>query len=282
MSAMPSTESDFDTLISAAQAEPVSGWRFPFLEGRRTLDELAWDYSAIARDLVHDASFVLDHGTGGGEVLAELGLPQKLMVATESYAPNAPIAAKALAPLGICVVQVAVGTFDTRGPSTEHPGRRMPFADASFDLVLARHVAFSSAEMFRILKPGGHLLTQMGRVGERRPGEVALTDHFPGVEANDWPAWSLTEHLAGAGFMIEDHREQLQRTHFRDIGALVYFLRTVPWAIPDFTVEGYRDRLRDMHDHIRAHGSLVTAGTAILAFATKPKPLRPLSSSRDH
>jgi SAM-dependent methyltransferase len=270
MSAMPSTESDFDTLVGAAVAEPVSGWRFPFLDGRRIGDEPAWDYSAIARDLVRDASFVLDHGTGGGEVLAELGLPYELMVATESYAPNVPIAARALSPLGICVVQVAAGTFDTRGPDREHPDRRMPFADASFDLLLARHVAFNSAEMFRILRPGGHLLTQMGRVGDRRPGEVTLNDLFPGGVVNTWPAWSLTEHLAAAGFMIEDYREQLQRTHFRDIGALVYFLRTIPWAILDFTVAGYRGRLGEMHDHIRAHGSLVTAGTAILAFATKP------------
>jgi len=89
----------------------------------------------------------------------------------------------------------------------------------------------------------------MGRVGERRPGEVTLADHFPGGEVNAWPAWLLTEHLAGAGFVIEDYREQLQRTRFRDIGALVYFLRTVAWAI--------------------------------LAFATKPKPGGHLSSLGD-
>jgi SAM-dependent methyltransferase len=270
MAAMPSPESDFDALVSAAEAEPVSGWRFPFLEGRRTTHELAWDYTKIARGLVRDADVVLDHGTGGGEILAELGLPHELMVDTESHAPNVPIATRTLEPLGIRVVQVEAGTFDTRGPSIEHPDRRMPFADASFDLVLARHVAFSSAEIFRILRPGGRLLTQMGRVGERRPGEVTLKDHFPGVDVQDWPAWSLTEHLSAAGFVIEDYREQFQRTHFRDIGALVYFLRTVPWAIPDFAVERHRQLLLDMHDHIGRDGSLITAGTALLALATRP------------
>ena len=211
-------------------------------------------------------------------MLAELGRPHDLMVATESHPPNVPIALRTLAPLGISVVQVASATFDTRGPTAEYPDRRMPFADASFDLVLARHVAFSSVEMFRILKPGGHLFTQMGRTGERRPGEVGLTDLFPGGKVNDWPAWSLTEHLTGAGFIIEEYREQLARTHFRDIGAFVYFLRTVPCAIPDFTVDGYRGRLLEMHEHIRAHGSLVTAGTGILALATKPLADRTLGS----
>ncbi len=146
----------------------------------------------------------------------------------------------------------------------------MPLADASFDLVLARNVAFSSVEMFRILKPGGQLLTQMGRTGERRPGEVGLTDLFPGGKVNDWPGWSLTEHLTSAGFVIEEYREHLARTHFLDIGAFVYFLRTVPWAIPDFTVAGYREHLLEMHAHIRSHGSLVTASTGIFTLATKP------------
>lgn len=272
MRAMPSTDFDFDfdTLVRAAVAEPVSGWRFPFLEGRMTRDELGWDYFAIACDLIAAAGSVLDHGTGGGEVLAELGLASGSMVATESYPPNVPIAAQALTRLGIYVVQVADGTFDTRGPSIKHPERRMPFADASFDLVLARHVAFSSAEIFRILRPGGHVFTQMGRVGARRQGEVELTDHFPGVAGHPWPAWSLTDHLAAAGLIIEDYREQLQRTHFEDVGALVYFLRTAPWTMPNFTVDGYRHRLHEIHEDIRAHGSLVTAGTAIVALATKP------------
>jgi SAM-dependent methyltransferase len=146
----------------------------------------------------------------------------------------------------------------------------MPFADSTFDLVLARHVAFSSAEVFRILRPGGTLLTQMGRVGVRRAGEVEVTDYFPGTAGPPWPPWQLTEHLSGAGFVIDDYREQLQRTHFLDIAALVYFLRTVPWAIPDFTVEGYRDRLWQLYEQITAHGSLITAGTALLARATKP------------
>jgi SAM-dependent methyltransferase len=270
ISVMPTTQPDFDALIRAALDEPVAGWAFPFLEGRRTSYELAWNYREIARGLVRDANVVLDHGTGGGEVLAGLGRPHDHVIATEAYAPNVPIARRALEPLGVDVIEVSEETFDTRGPSAEHPDRRMPFDDASFDLVLARNVAFSSTEMIRILRPGGHLLTEMGRVGAPRPGEVRLAEHFPDVTTNDWPAWSLTDHLTAAGFVIEDYREQLARTHFRDIGALVYFLRTVPWAIPDFTVETYRDRLRTMHDHIHAHGSIVTAGTSILAHATKP------------
>lgn len=209
---MPSPETDFDTLIDAALAEPVSGWRFPFLDGRRTSDDLAWDYPAIARELVRRAGSVLDHGTGGGEADAAYGR-----------------VARARAQRGVQL------------------GRDVPDPQA-----------------------WRSMLTQMGRTGERRPGEVGLTDLFPGGKVNDWPRWSLTEHLTSAGFVIEEYREHLARTHFLDIGAFVYFLRTVPWAIPDFTVAGYREHLLEMHEHIRSHGSLVTATTGIFALATKP------------
>ena len=127
------------------------------------VEPLGWDYTALARELVGAAESVLDHGTGGGEVLAEIGRGRGVTVATEPYPPNEPVAARTIAGLGIPVVRVEHGTFDTRGPSAGYPDRRMPFADETFDLVLARHVAFSPAEIHRILRPGGVLLTQMGR-----------------------------------------------------------------------------------------------------------------------
>jgi hypothetical protein len=111
----------------------------------------------------------------------------------------------------------------------------------------------------------------MGRVGTRRPGEVELTDHFPGLDGPPWPPYLLPEQLAGAGLVIEEYREQLQRTHFLDIGALAYYLTNVAWAIPGFTVDGYRDRLRELHVHIGSEGRLTIAGTAILARAVKPQ-----------
>lgn len=257
---MPITQPDFDALIREALDEPVSGWAFPFLDGRKTSDGLTWDYSELARVLVHEADAVLDHGTGGGEVLAGLGRPHGRMIATEAYARNVPVARRTPGPLGVDVVQVSEQTFDTRGPTAEHPDRRMPFDDASFDLVLARNVAFSSTEILRILRPGGHFLTEMGRAGAPRPGEVRLSHHFPDVKTNDWPAWSLLDHLNGAGFVIEEYREQLGRTHFHDIGALVYFLRTVPWA-----------RSQTSPSTLTATGSSTCTPTSVPTAALSPR-----------
>lgn len=263
---------DFDALVTEALRAPVEGWRFPFLAERIRVDESAWDYSATARELMQAADRVLDHGTGGGEVLSELGLPRRLLIATEAHPPNVPVAAARLAPKGIPVVQIHGGTFNINGPNGDdgRPEWRLPLGDESFDLVLARNVAFCAAEAYRVLRPGGRLLHQTGRIGKRRPGEIELRDHFPGAEGPGWPHWSVADDLATAGFELDEYREQLQRTHYLDIAAVVFQLRATPWTIPGFTVESYRDQLRKLHADIQQNGSLVTAGTALLAIATKP------------
>jgi hypothetical protein len=37
----------------------------------------------------------------------------------------------------------------------------------------------------------------------------------------------------------------------------VHFLRKVVWIVPGFTVERYRSRLADLHEHIGWHGPFV-------------------------
>jgi hypothetical protein len=57
---------------------------------------------------------------------------------------------------------------------------------------------------------------------------------------------------------------------FFDVGAMVYYLRKVIWMVPDFSVEKYHDRLRDLHEHIRAEGSFVSTVRRFLIEARKP------------
>lgn len=40
---------------------------------------------------------------------------------------------------------------------------------------------------------------------------------------------------------------------------MVYYLRAVPWQIPDFTVEGYRERLVALHERMAREGGLHVA-----------------------
>lgn len=60
------------------------------------------------------------------------------------------------------------------------------------------------------------------------------------------------------------------RVEFFDIGAVIYFLRKVVWTVPDFTVDAYRERLRELHERIEARGPFVTHSSRVLVEARKP------------
>jgi hypothetical protein len=70
---------------------------------------------------------------------------------------------------------------------------------------------------------------------------------------------------------VADLREQALRVEFYDVGAVVHFLRKMPWTVPDFTVDGYADQLARMHRHIRGRGSFVSHAQRFLIGARKPR-----------
>lgn len=60
------------------------------------------------------------------------------------------------------------------------------------------------------------------------------------------------------------------RTAFYDIGAVVYFLRLVPWIVPGFTVARYRDALRELHEVIERDGAFETTASRTLVEVARP------------
>ncbi len=75
---------------------------------------------------------------------------------------------------------------------------------------------------------------------------------------------------AAAGLEVVDLRFESLRTEFLDIGAVVYFLRKVIWMVPGFTVDGYREQLRALHEQIEREGPFVAHSTRYLVEARKP------------
>jgi hypothetical protein len=61
------------------------------------------------------------------------------------------------------------------------------------------------------------------------------------------------------------------RQEFFDIGAVIHFLRKVIWTVPDFTVERYRHRLRELHERIEADGPFIAHSSRVLVEARKPE-----------
>jgi hypothetical protein len=95
------------------------------------------------------------------------------------------------------------------------------------------------------------------QVGPHNVGE--LTEYFLGPRRGPSrrdPALARAAAEA-AGLEITDLRAERLRTVFYDVGAIIYFLRLVVWTVPDFSVEAYRDRLRELHHYIGRHGSFV-------------------------
>ncbi len=247
---------DFDQLIAEAEAASFAGWDFSWLEGR-WIDSLPpWDYRQRVLAALPDAFALLDMGTGGGELLAALAPLPPDSWATENYAPNMPIARGRLEPLRVHIV---TGVADDA----------LPFPDGYFDLVINRHESFDAGEIRRILKPGGRFITQQVggqdnlRLNELLQDEVAF-------EFIDWGLAVAVQQLAAAGLAVVEQLEAFPETRVSDIGAVVYYLRAIPWQIEGFTVERTRDKLHALHLQILRDQGLTLHSHRFYIEAQKP------------
>lgn len=180
------------------------------------------------------------------------------MAATESWPPNLARATRLLQPRGVVVVA---------GP--EEPP--LPFADGAFDLVTSRHPATVWwPEIARVLAPGGTYFAQ--HVGPETVFE--LSEFFLGPLGGEVRRLRHPEaeraQAEEAGLEMTDQRTERLRMEFHDIGAVVHFLRKVVWTVPGFTVEAYRDKLRELHGRITAEGPFVAHSTRTLVEARRP------------
>jgi SAM-dependent methyltransferase len=233
----------FEQLAAEAQDAPFSGWDFSWLAARSTDEPLPWDYRSEVARRAAGARCMLDMGTGGGEVLARLAPRPPRTVATEGWPPNVPVAARRLRPLGIPVVQDE-GAADNLA---EDPGRgRLPFRDGAFPLVANRHEAFLAAEVSRVLAPGGTFITQ--QVDRHNDDDLYRLLGLPVPDqAETWlPLAQRQLRDAGLTVMVATAGEERQR--FRDVAGIIYYLRVVSWAVPEYSFDEYAGRLRELHE----------------------------------
>ena len=248
----------FDELVTEADAAPMSGWDFSWLEGRATEERPSWGYSGLLHERIGTVDAALDLQTGGGEVLAAAPSLPRLLVATEGWPPNVTAATKLLHPRGVAVV-----AHDDDSP--------LPFADAAFDLVTSRHpVVPRWAEIARVLRPGGTYLAQ--HVG---PASVfELIEYFLGPQPEEARRGrDPQDEVAAAqeaGLELVDLRAERLLIEFFDVGAVVWFLRKVVWMVPGFTVEAYLPELRALHERIAADGPFVARSARHLIELRRP------------
>lgn len=225
--------------------QPFSGWDFSYLNGRSETIHPPdmWNYQSYVRAAMLHAHSMLDIDTGGGEILASLQPLPAHTYATESYLPNVPVARQRLEPMGVSVYAI---DEDDKGHT--------PFADNQFDLIINRHGSYVPRELWRILKPGHQFITQ--QVGGETNKELNMLLDAPPYTYADWTLKRAVNELEQAGFQIQEQREALLLTRYFDVGAIVYYLKAIPWQIPDFSIEKYLDKLLEMQHQIQEKGAI--------------------------
>ena len=144
-----------------------------------------------------------------------------------------------------------------------------PFNDGEFDTVLNRHSDFDPAEIFRILKNGGTFLTQ-------QVGGNNLQDFAEEFEPDKpLPFLKLTfdywkQEIQGAGFKLMEAEEWHGKMEFMDVGAIVYFIRAIPWTVPGFELEKNMCHLEKLHHKLESGERLVFTQVRFLFQAEKP------------
>ncbi len=294
----------FEELIKEEQ-HPFSGWDFSYLEDSQRMVEfpLQWKFSNVLRPYLNECNCLLDMGTGGGEYLSSFApLPQKTM-ATEGYQPNVSIARKRLEPLGVEVVPIQSDdelpfedesfdlimkkTMATEGyqPNVSIARKRLeplgvevvpiqsddelPFEDESFDLIMNKHESFEASEVARLLCENGYFITQ--QVGGLNDCELNLWLNAEPCHYSNWSLRSAINSLREVGLTIVEAKDDISRTRFYDVGAIVYYLKAISWQIPDFSVETYFDRLAAIQDIINQQGYIDLTKHRFLIIAQKVK-----------
>lgn len=249
----------FDKIVAEAERAPFSGWDFSWLKGRYVEGTVSWNYRQRVLHRIRSAKRLLDMGTGGGEFLSSLQPFPEQSFATEGYPPNVAIARSLLAPLGVRVLPIV--------------GAELPFEDGFFDLIINRHEGYAPSEVYRVLAPGGFFLTQ--QVGARNNIELYELLDLKSLGKTTFsarPEWIMdyaVGELGEVGFHILVQKEKFPVSRFFDVGALVYILKAIPWDVPNFTVDGYRKRLRKIHRLIQREGSLEVTSHRFLIEARK-------------
>jgi len=240
----------YDYLV-AEYAHHFDYWDWSYLEGRRvdvSTGPKPWDYIETVQESLKQARSVLDMRTGSGQRFADMLKCQPVpeVYATEGYTPNLAMARQLLEPLGAAVYEV----------HDEH----LPFADNILELIINRHGSYDPREVLRVLKPGHLFITQ--QVGDQTNlrihellGSEKNAFFYEGVEHK--PAWNLdyaVHEMREVGWHIVEQKEHFFITRFYDSGALVYYLKAIPWEVPDFSVEKYFDKLVAIHHLIQREG----------------------------
>lgn len=230
------------------------GWDFSYLNRRMVSESPPWNYIALARRFAKNSRIILDIDTGGGEVLSKILTHNQKSFAIESYKPNVTVARRNLKQQKVRVVEA-------------DSGGKFPFATEKFDLILNRHGGINAKEIHRTLKKEGIFCSP--QVDTPR-NLVDLIKVFGGK-----PKWTLnnlkhrTKEFEKLGFKILKSRNYIGSIIFKDVGAIVYFLKSTAWLIDDFSPKKFQKQLALLEKRLKKKGELKFTLANFLLIAKK-------------
>ena len=86
---------------------------------------------------------------------------------------------------------------------------------------------------------------------------------------SDATAKQYVPRLEAAGLVIRTVEEWNGRLVFTDVGAIVYYLKAIPWEVPGFTVETHLRYLLALQQRLEADGELGFYAAKYLIEASK-------------
>lgn len=249
---------DWKTLwLKEEKQAQMIGWDFAKIRDRYSEEtDLPWDYDTQVRSILKPTDRILDLDTGGGEFLLSLNHPVELTACTEGYPPN----------VLLCKQRLLAKGIDFRVASDMS---QLPFEAESFDLIINRHGDFHPKELIRVLKKGGHFLTQqVGSENDKDLIELLLPGPF--VKAAGQELAKLSQNLRAEGFTLLEQTECHRPIRFWDVGALVYYAKIIEWEFPGFTVESCFGRLLKAQALLEKNGVIEGQIHRYLIIAVKP------------
>ena len=79
----------------------------------------------------------------------------------------------------------------------------------------------------------------------------------------------MCQRLQAAGLTIVDTQDWSGKLAFTDVGAIVYYLKAVPWLVPGFSVETHLEALLNLQDRLEAGEKLAFSARKYLIEARK-------------
>jgi len=237
------TEKKFLSFLLKQYDKPFEGWDFSYLNDTARIAQapLRWCYANKVTEKIKDSEIMLDMCTGGGEFLSLLQPLPPITCATEAYKPNIPVAKANLSKIGVKVFSLA-------------DEMKTPFEDDFFDLVINRHGSFCCDELYRIMKQNSCFITQQVGIKNNEKLNIDLGSNAMVIEEENWCMDTVVKQFLNMGFDVLESYEEFPLTRFYDVGAIVYYLKAIPWQIPDFSVEKYLPGLLKIDNIIKEKG----------------------------